>query len=74
MLAQLYTGASAGPPVTAIATLHRVGLAPSSQCLPTTLSGGERQRVHRRALAGSPTLLLCDEPPATSIPLPPTRS
>ena len=43
--------------------LGAVGLAHRAEFLPTRLSGGEQQRVAiARALAGSPDLLLCDEP------------
>lgn len=43
--------------------IKRVGLQDRASFLPTRLSGGERQRVAiARAVAGSPDLLLCDEP------------
>jgi putative ABC transport system ATP-binding protein len=47
------------------AVLERVGLADRMRFLPRDLSGGQKQRVAiARALAGSPRVLLADEPTA----------
>jgi len=43
--------------------LKRIGLADKKEAMPNTLSGGQKQRVAiARAIAGSPAIILADEP------------
>jgi putative ABC transport system ATP-binding protein len=49
----------------AVAALEGVGLGPRMRAFPGQMSGGEKQRVAiARALAGSPSVILADEPTA----------
>ena len=46
-----------------LSILERIGLADKKGAMPNTLSGGQKQRVAiARALAGSPAIILADEP------------
>ena len=46
-----------------LSILERIGLSDKKDAMPNTLSGGQKQRVAiARALAGSPAIILADEP------------
>ncbi len=64
MLAEVYLGLPRqGRRERALTEIRRVGLEERQGFLPTKLSGGQQQRAAvARALMGSPSLLLCDEP------------